>query len=267
MSLLVIAWKTFNQYPLVLIANHTDEYQQPREALQTWPVQPAIYGAKALSPTGEAGSWLAIDATGRFAAVTDFHRHLEPRRSESKHPAEFVIEYLRSGHEPEDYLQRSRGVRFGAQPHNLLVGDLQKLFYTNSVSQVVEELSPGTHSLGDSYLDCKMPSCRTIQTQLESYSPEHRFTEADRQVMFKALQNPKRFFDQDLPSRGYALELEQRLSPVFLELGEMGTVSSSWLSLDQQQQVCFEEQAYTPDGDKHAKPHGALSHLEFQLQA
>ncbi|MEZ0368208.1 MAG: NRDE family protein [Candidatus Sericytochromatia bacterium] len=256
MSLIALAWKHYPRYPLLLLANREEFYDRPTTPLQRWDGDPPFYSGKDLRV---GGTWLGIGESGRFAAVTDFRWHIEPSGKQFLSRGQLVTEFLNSALDPEEFLTQTHELRERCLPHNLLVGDTEKLYYACSVSHAIEELSPGVHSVGDFFLDSRMPKCRYVHKHLESLLIDTELSPEDREEMFEVLTYPMRFPEEDLPSRGYPADIERELSPVFLDLGEFGTVSSSVLSLDVNGHVIFSERPY-----QEGKPGQTLTQ-EFDL--
>ncbi|PIQ25474.1 hypothetical protein COW36_20735 [bacterium (Candidatus Blackallbacteria) CG17_big_fil_post_rev_8_21_14_2_50_48_46] len=256
MSLIALAWKHYPHYPLMILSNRDEYRNRPTEILQRWETQPALYAGKDLK---SGTTWLGITETGRFGALTDFHRHIETDGPHSQSRGKLLLNYLLGDLDPESFLKQTRSQRKKALPFNMLVGDRNQLFYCCSVSNIEEELSPGIHSLSDYFMDTPMPKGRYLQKQLEKRMIDDLLTNAEREELFDLLARPMRFPDEELPRRGYDVRVERERSPVFLDLGDYGTVSSAVLTIDHTDQVIFSERSHQPQ-----QPHSTHT-LEFKL--
>lgn len=255
MSLIVLAWKQAQGYPLILLANRDTRYDRPRSPLHIWQTRPVMYAGR---DTTTGGTWLGIAENGRFAAITDFHHPNTPAREAGESQGKLLVNYL-SGHaDPETFLQQTAEVRAACRPHNLLLGDLDHLYYSCSRIHGYESLVPGSYVLGDYFINTPMPKGQYIETKLAE-ALEAGLDAERRDWLLEQLSYPMRF-THDLPSRGYPLSYEQSHSPVFLHTADFGTVASSLLTVDAAGQACFDEQSYD-----HGKP-GERASYSFQLR-
>lgn len=258
MSLLALAWQLYPAYPLMILYNRDENRERPAEKLQRWDTSPVIYGGR--DPVS-GGSWLAITETGKFAALTDFHHANMQALKAQQSRGQLLIDYLQSELDPESFLRRTAARRQQMLPCNLVLGDRQNVYYSCSVSQVEEELSPGVHSLSDYFMDTPMPKCRYLQKALQKRMQDELLSAEEREELFELLARPMRFPEEELPRRGFDLHTEAELSPIFLELGDYGTVSSALITVDAQGEVLFSERSYQP-GQEHS-----THSLSFQLAA
>lgn len=258
MSLIALAWKQSSHYPLVLLANRDATYDRPSLPLHQWDGSPAIYAGQD-QPSG--GTWLGIAADGKFAAISDFHRHQEAESAEPEQSrGQLIVDYLRGQQDPVGFLQASVDARKSCKPFNLLLGDRQSLYYSCSLTHSYEELSPGIYGVSDYYMNTPMPKTHYVSSQLEKFLSDGVLTPEEQAALFQALTYPMRFAKGELPKRGFSDAYEQARSPVFLHLDGFGTVSSSLLLVDQNGHVDFEEHRF-----EHGKP-GQTAKLEFQLR-
>ncbi len=242
MSLVSIAWNYYANYPLILLANRDEFHDRMSEKLQIWSFDPVIYGGKD-PKTG--GTWLGMTETGKFAAITDLYHANEDGRRPSYSRAQLVLDYLLAKEDPEGFLEISREYRKRTMPFNFILGDHNRLFYCSSAVPNMEvELSPGIHSVADYFMDTPMPKCKYLKDQLEKRLYDNELSQEEREELFDLLARPMRFPDADLPHRGYEVGMERELSPIFLNLGDFGTVSSSIITQDHAGHVIFSERSY-----------------------
>ena len=127
MCLIVFAWRPDHQQPLLVAANRDEFYARPSLPLGHWDDQPGVYAGRDLQA---GGTWLGIDAAGRFAALTNIR---DPGQQEgARSRGELVADYLQGGLTPADYLQQIRARLDSYSGFNLLLGDRQRLYHFNS---------------------------------------------------------------------------------------------------------------------------------------
>jgi uncharacterized protein with NRDE domain len=263
MSFLSIAWKHFSDYPLVMLYNRDEARSRDSEPLHCWDTHPPIYGGKDLK---SGTPWLAISETGKFAALTDFH-HAHPRKHEvTESRGQLLLDYLTGDLDPDTFLRRTLSRRKKTLPCNLILGDHDALFYACSVSSVEEQLSPGLHHISDYFMDTPMPKCHYMQQAMEKHLT-HAHLDADtRNDFFELLANPMRFPDDKLPHRGFDPGYESEMSPLFIDLGNYGTVSSAIITINTQGQVIFAERSYAGDHPQHAHQNAPAHTQELSFQ-
>ena len=68
MCLIVFAYQTHEDFPLLVAANRDEFYKRTSEASHFWPDKPDILAGKDVLA---GGTWLGISKKGRFAAITN----------------------------------------------------------------------------------------------------------------------------------------------------------------------------------------------------
>ncbi|MBT9548374.1 MAG: NRDE family protein [Candidatus Sericytochromatia bacterium] len=258
MSVIALAWKHYAHYPLILLSNRDEFRSRPTEKLMRWDTDPVIYAGR---DPQSGGTWLGMTETGKFAALTDFHWHQATDIPHAQSRGRLLLAYLLGDLDPASFLSQTQSQRKKSLPFNLLVGDRERLFYCCSVSNLEEELSPGIHSLSDYFMDSAMPKCRYLKKNLEKRMIDDNLTAQERVELFEILGRTLRFPQEELPKRGYPPAVEHERSPIFLDLGDYGTVSSSLLTVDNEGQVIFDERSYQ-SGEAHT-----THSLHFQLHS
>jgi uncharacterized protein with NRDE domain len=155
MCLILLAWRSHPQYPLVFSGNRDEAYDRPSAAAQFWRDDPRIYGGRDLE---KGGTWLALSLSGRLAAVTNYRE----RPKAAKMPrsrGELAAQFLRGGDAPDIYLEQlvHSGAEYG--PFSLIVGDGNSLWYcsnraaSNGSEPPFRELPPGVYGLSNHLID------------------------------------------------------------------------------------------------------------------
>src|SRR4051812_31847895 len=101
MCLLVLAWRSHPQFPLVVGANRDEFHARPAAPLAAWSDIDGVIGGRDLQANG---AWFAVDARRRMGIVTNF-REFGRRRRSAPSRGGLIPGYL-SGHStPAEYLR------------------------------------------------------------------------------------------------------------------------------------------------------------------
>ena len=242
MCLMAVAWRSSPQFPLVLAANRDEFYDRPSAPANWWPDSQHVLGGLDLRA---GGSWLAVDKSGRLAAVTNV-------RGDAANPGEL----LSRGHIVRDFLAAElntaaylaqlapRASRYG--PFNLIIGDGQSLQYFSNSGAAGSDLAPGVYGLSNAALDTPWPKVtklkRALKQSIKELDPAPGLFEvlADRSVAA----------DQQLPDTGVGIELERRLSAPFIGTGDYGTRCSTVIVQGSDGSVRFAERRFDAAGEQ-----------------
>ncbi|WP_428100695.1 NRDE family protein [Candidatus Rariloculus sp.] len=151
MCLIVVAHRINDRHALVVAANRDEHHARPSSAAGWWSDAPDMLGGRDLSA---GGTWLAMDRSGRFAAVTNFYEPGTPAAKMSR--GMLATDYLRARGPLEGYSRdlARRGTDYG--PFNLLLFDGAALHYVSNRASPAE-LPAGIHGLSNNRLGTEWP--------------------------------------------------------------------------------------------------------------
>lgn len=238
MCLIVFAWRPEHPQPLLLAANRDEFHARPCQALGEWPQAPGLLAGRDLQG---GGTWLGVDAAGRFAALTNIR---DPGQQEgARSRGELVADYLQGGLTPADYLQQIRARLDSYSGFNLLLGDRQRLYHLNSREAEGRALEAGVYGLSNAGLDTPWPKLLRAREALRQ-----RLDQANPDTLLELLADREQAVDTQLPQTGVSLEVERLLSSVFIASPGYGTRASTALILqaDGGQQIV--ERSFGADG-------------------
>ncbi len=244
MCLILIAWRVHPRYPLIVAANRDEFYARPTLPAQRWPGPSGMIAGKDLEA---GGSWLGVDATGRFAAVTNF-RELEQGPADARSRGEMVTDYLLGDAPAASYLDAlaERANRY--RGYNLLLGDGGVLYCASNRDAPVRRLPPGIHGVCNGPLDSDWPKVKRGR-QLLARAIDR--VEPSTGQLFALLRDRTQPADEALPDTGVGLEWERLLGTITID-GTIagrgyGTRSASVLLLDAQGRGQFIEHSRRDD--------------------
>lgn len=223
------------RYKLVLAANRDEFYGRPTAPAHFWEDVPDLLAGRDLK---EMGTWMGITKQGRFAALTNFRdpdRHTEGKRSRG----EIVRNFLMGSEPPELFLKGLNPLAYNG--FNIIAGTPDELFYFNNIEGKVEAVFPGIHGVSNHFLDTPWPKVEKGKAGLRAALQEET---VQTEALFQLLQDAESAEDDTLPETGVGLEVERKLSPLFISMPDYGTRSSTVLTIDQANQVTFIERVY-----------------------
>lgn len=163
------------------------------------------------------GTWFALNQRGSFALVTNIRNK---DLSQAERPTRGELPFL----------ALSEGLGFlddagKYNPFNLLWGDRFKLNYFNNIEGAKKEISENLYALTNCAHPCSWPKSvegKKAFKKIEMDWDDERIFES----VFKAMKNSETH--DFVPSgTGFDEEVEKKLSPIFVDLPDYGTVSTT----------------------------------------
>ena len=244
MCLVLIAWRVHPRYPLIVAANRDEFYARPTHPAQRWPGSSGMIAGKDIEA---GGSWMGVDAAGRFAAVTNF-RELEPGPAYARSRGELVTDYLLGDATAESYLAglAERANRY--RGFNLLLTDGGELYCASNRDVNIHCLRPGIHGVCNGPLDSDWPKVKRGRQLLANAVD---CAEPSPMQLLELLRDQTQPSDEALPDTGVGLETERILGSIAIDgviAGRpYGTRSASVLLLDAQGHGQFVEHSRLDD--------------------
>jgi uncharacterized protein with NRDE domain len=241
MCTLLLAHQAHPKYRLVLAANRDEFYDRPTAAAGFWKEAPQVFGGRDLI---HGGTWLAVTAAGRIAALTNYREpHTERRDGPSR--GALVSEFVKGDTTPDAYLAQLRAKALPYSGYNLIVGDTERLLHYSNRSDRVTPLHAGIHGVSNHLLDTPWPKVVKGKAELARVLEGG---EVAPESLFALLADCSKAPDAELPDTGVGLELERLLSSIFITSERYGTRSSTVLLVDHDLRATFIERSF--DGEK-----------------
>ena len=161
MCLVVVAFNTHPEFPLIVAGNRDEFHARPTQDAGWWPDDTNIVGGRDLLA---GGTWLAMHRNGRFATVTNY-RDAEPKSGKLRSRGQLVTEFLRSGLSPIEYLRSIDGALYAG--FNLLVANSGQLAYLSNEGNELRELPAGIYGLSNATLDTPWAKVKHSKARLQ----------------------------------------------------------------------------------------------------
>lgn len=253
MCVIAFAWHCHPRYPLVVTANRDEFHGRPTRALEPWDENQDVIGGRDLRA---GGSWMGARRGGRFAAVTNVRTSVPVERPRSR--GALVADFLLAA--DHDTLLPSTTMRLlneapGYGAFNLLLGDSQELLWLgNEPTPTQQSVHAGIHGVSNGEPSfcggARWPKVRRLTTALEHWlnTLDNTQPRPDVAPLFAVLADRTVAPDSALPDTGVGLELERRLSPVFLCGESYGTRCSTVVLINTDGGVWMQERRFGPSG-------------------
>lgn len=242
MCLILAALEAHPDYALVVAANRDEFYDRPTAPAAFWPGHPNILGGRDLRA---GGTWLAIDRSGRFAAVTNY-RQGERETAAPRSRGLLVSDYLSGELDAGEYV--SRVEREGAEYNgfNLLCGDARALHWFSNREGPPRRLGLGIYGLSNHLLDTPWPKVSAGKSGLAALLGDGKRDLVSG--LFALLADSTQVPDDALPRTGIGLAWERLLSSAFIATAEYGTRSSTVVLVGREGTITFVERSFGPNG-------------------
>lgn len=225
-------------YKLIVAANRDEFYSRPTATADFWEDEPNILAGRDLL---QMGTWFGVTKQGRFAALTNFRDPAHMGVGKVSRGA-IVRNYLAGNASSREFLESLHEEKDDYTGFNLLVGNPDELFYYSNIQGEIIEIPAGTHGLSNHLLNTPWPKVITGKNNLKTYVMGQEKVDVD--ALFTILSDEEIAADADLPETGVGLDLERKLSPLFIKTPDYGTRSSAVLLVDHNNHITFAERTY-----------------------
>jgi uncharacterized protein with NRDE domain len=250
MCLILFAWQQHPDYPLIAIANRDEYYARPSRDAQWWE-DSDIFAGRDLEA---GGTWLGVNRRGHFAAVTNVREPggMQPGK---RSRGDLTRDYLAGSDDAETYLARLALHDQEFAGFNLLLGDLNGLWFYSNREQKIRRVETGVYGVSNGAFDEPWPKLKSGRAELSALLDG----EIRHDQLMEILTDHRVAEDHELPDTGVELDIERLLSSRFIRSSAYGTRACSVITLDREQRIEFSEQNYTD-----AEHHGTLRHETFE---
>jgi uncharacterized protein with NRDE domain len=246
MCLILFAWQTHSEYPLIVAANR-DEFYARRTRPASWWGQAVSLLAGRDEEAG--GTWLGINRRGRFAVVTNVRAPNE-RNPHATSRGLLVLSALQTAQSMGDWVDdcQSRATSFNG--FNLIVAEpvalgsrgpgSELVYMSNRLDDGARRLQPGIYGLSNAFLDTPWPKVTRSVTAFACQIAQRVSADgllrlmADREVAGEL----------ELPSTGIPRDWERALSAIQIRANGYGTRATTIVTVRRDGLVGFVERSF-----------------------
>jgi uncharacterized protein with NRDE domain len=237
MCLIFLSFNNHPTYKLIIAGNRDEFYNRKTAAANFWEDQPTILAGRDLEA---GGTWMGVTKTGNVSMLTNYR---DPANINPIAPSrgQLVSDFLTARHPPEAYLRdlEIKGKTYNG--FNLIVGNVEELWYYSNYNRGPEKLTGGFYGISNHLLETPWPKVIRGKQKLE---PVLRQPKIDSDELFRILYDDHRAMDDQLPDTGLSLERERALSSMFIKTDSYGSRCSTVILVDRENQVEFSERVY-----------------------
>jgi uncharacterized protein with NRDE domain len=246
MCLILFAWQTHPDHPLIVAANRDEFFARPAAPLAAWLDHPQVIAGRDLSA---GGTWLGLSRannTFRFAGLTNYR---DPAQNPKGQPSRgaLVADFLTGSESPQTYLDRIEKTAEQCLGFNLLTGHINasnpqasELWWSSNISLERRPLAPGIYGLSNHLLDSPWPKVSAGKTALRQAIQAL----PDERALHALLRAETIYPDADLPATGIPLDWERALSAAFIRTPTYGTRASTLIQVSAGNTAIIDEQTW-----------------------
>jgi len=247
MCLILFAWKSHPDYPLVVAANRDEFYERDTEKMDWWSEHPELLaGRDRADVLGSPGTWLGFTKSGRFAALTNVRAPSE-KNPDARTRGELSLMYLTGEHKPDGFIQQNAKRFEQYNGFNMLMADLSdpsdaQMHWVSNRMMLGQSIRPrktfpkqaldaGVYGLSNAMLDTPWPK---VTHRVAAFAQTLAMDQGNLKHVdqyLHLLSDNRVAVDQELPSTGVSKEWEKALSPAFIQTPMYGTRSSTVLRI------------------------------------
>ncbi len=245
MCLIIFAYKSHAKYKLILTANRDEFFERPTQPADFWLDKPIVLGGRDII---SGGTWLGITKHGRFTAITNY-RNPDLKVADAVSRGVLSEQFLTGSADSGSFLAEVSKEKTRYQGFNILVSDdsFSTLQHYSNISDEVTNLSEGIYGLSNALLDTTWPKVNHGKYMLSTVIQPKDF---DIEDLISMMSHTAEWPENALPQTGISLELEKKLSPVFISLKGYGTRCTTAMRMDYDQNLEFLEVSYDESGNR-----------------
>lgn len=241
MCLILLANQYSPDFKLVLLSNRDEYHHRDASAAHYWPGSPNIFGG---IDNKAKGSWLAVDTSGRFAAVTNIRKgRIESPKKYSR--GLLVNDFLQQQIPAQEFIDNLRSQNDNYSPFNILLMDASGLWHYSSDTKVSTPVEVGLHGLSNATLNTPWPKVtKGIDLLKECFNN----LPLSKARLLSCIASQQQADEKDLPNTGIDIDFERFLSSQFIISKEYGTRCTTLITIDHNDTLEFEEISFNAQG-------------------
>lgn len=236
MCIIAFQYQDHPKYKLIVAANRDEFYQRPTAPAHFWQEEPHILAGRDLQ---QGGTWLGVNKTGRFVAITNYR---DPKLAEygEYSRGNIATDFLKSTRTSQEFIEELTNNKDKYGPFNIIAFDGQSFLHYNNYLNETTVVEAGVHCLCNATLDTPWPKVTTLT---QNFTNLMKYQNFELERLFQLLLDRTIAQDEQLPSTGVSLSLERELSSIFVKRDDYGTRCSTVVLIDDKE-IQFVERTF-----------------------
>ena len=252
MCLILVAWQSHPDYPLVIAANRDEFYARRTRPAAWWGQAVSLLGGR---DEEAGGTWLGINRRGRVAMLTNV-RAPDERNAHAPSRGLLVLSALQSAGPMGDWINENARTANSFNGFNLLVGeplpvpargmDAQLLYTSNRTPTGQPDprpLAPGIYGVSNALLDTPWPK---LARGVAGFACQVA-SNVNAEALLRLMASREIARDTELPNTGVPLDWERALSAIQIRAKGYGTRATTILTVRRDGTVNFLERSFATD--------------------
>ena len=243
MCVIFIALKQSSKFPFIIAANRDEYYERPTAPAAYWSDLPEIIAGR---DERAGGTWLGVTESGRFAAITNHYDPTGGHDPKLKSRGDIVSSYLVTGNSLDEFSVDLDHNRNSYNGFGFVFGNFARLRYQNNRNDTVTDITEGVHGLSNHFLNTPWPRVEAGKRKLSHLLSSEDHVNAEQLFEILRDKNAANEYSSSLDLSNFSRRNKPSELPIFIQLGDYGTRSSSVLLVDSEGTVTFEERTFHP---------------------
>jgi uncharacterized protein with NRDE domain len=252
MCLILVAWQSHPDYPLVIAANRDEFYARRTRPAAWWGQAVSLLGGR---DEEAGGTWLGINRRGRVAMLTNV-RAPDERNAHAPSRGLLVLSALQSTTPIGEWISENARTASTFNGFNLLVGEAlpvpargmdAQLLYTSNRTPTGQPdpraLTPGIYGVSNALLDTPWPK---MARGVAGFACQVA-SRVDTESLLRLMASREIARDPELPSTGVPLDWERALSAIQIRAKGYGTRATTILTVRRDGTVNFLERTFSTE--------------------
>lgn len=245
MCLVLLAWQSHAEYPLIAVANRDEFYARRTRPASWWGQSVSLLAGR---DEESGGTWLGINRRGRFAALTNVRSPSE-RNPHATSRGLLVLSALQTSLPLGPWLQDGAARAPSYNGFNLVLaepvacsqaGCSQMIYTSNRLDDKPRPLAPGIYGLSNAFLDTPWPKVTRSVAGFACQIAQR----VDPQALLALMADREVVPDTHLPSTGVPKDWERALSAIQIRANGYGTRATTVITVRRDGFVTFLERSF-----------------------
>jgi uncharacterized protein with NRDE domain len=248
MCLILLAWQTHSEFPLIVAANRDEFYARRTRAASWWGQAVSLLAGR---DEEAGGTWLGINRRGRFAVVTNVRAPNE-RNPHATSRGLLVLSALQTSQPMREWVEECSSRAHSFNGFNLIVAEpvpatsrgpgSEMVYLSNRLDDGPRRLQPGIYGLSNAFLDTPWPKLTRAVTAFSCQVAQRVSTEN----LLRLMANREIASELELPSTGIPRDWERVLSAIQIRANGYGTRATTIVTVRRDGLVGFVERTFDP---------------------